>query len=696
MLGLGGEPKLPGVRNRLLALAVFALVSACRASESEPDASGQATPAVATADAAEVVPAAAAAKPKRRERPLPAFSGYTLGGEKLEISSLIGKRLLLFFFNPEVKDAPALAKAVAAIAPLRGPENFEILGVAMGSSPRKANEFVAAQGLEFRVIDDSTADIARRLGLRSPLAMLGVDSGGYLVFGFAQFPTEGPRATQAVESMLREALRLPAIAVGAEPVLGSRPPAPDFLADVMDSEEAFDLSAHRGRPVVLVFFLHTCPHCHDLLEFMKEALPTLPEEKRPVFVGVEITGRTGAVRSELAKKGLDYFPVLFDDDGSIREAYGVFAGVPDLFLIDAEGRIVTHVDGWRTDRDPPLMRMRLAQLSGAPVPMLLRADGFSGNETCGVCHQAERETWLLTNHSSAFDTLVKHGAESDEECVSCHVVGHGEAGGYESGDADLENVGCESCHGRGGPHLSPGIVADRDYSARCLTCHDEKHSLGFEYASFLPRVSHAANAHLAALPLEEKQKILAERGLPRKNVLPTSAAHVGSDACQSCHAAEYATWSAGAHAVAGGTLVEANQADTAECMRCHTTGLGRPGGFPEDARIDAHVDLGRVGCESCHGPGGDHVAKDAPKIGTIVSLGDKCDSCVILQICGGCHDDANDPGFEFEVEAKIERQRHGTIEPGTGKPKQKSARRAPGATVEGLLSHAFSLADRRS
>ena len=40
------------------------------------------------------------------------------------------------------------------------------------------------------------------------------------------------------------------------------------------------------------------------------------------------------------------------------------------------------------------------------------------------------------------------------------------------------------------------------------------------------------------------------------------------------------------------------------------------------------------------------------KRGTILSLGDKCDSCVILQICGSCHDEANDPGFEFEVDAE--------------------------------------------
>ncbi len=50
-----------------------------------------------------------------------------------------------------------------------------------------------------------------------------------------------------------------------------------------------------------------------------------------------------------------------------------------------------------------------------------------------------------------------------------------------------------------------------------------------------------------------------------------------------------------------------------------------------------------------------------------MSLGDKCDSCVILQICGGCHDHENDADFEFSVQEHIDRQRHGTIEAGTGR-----------------------------
>jgi peroxiredoxin/nitrate/TMAO reductase-like tetraheme cytochrome c subunit len=693
----GRAPNLPGVRDRLLPLvALLAVLFACDASEDRSaSATAGATPhSVAASGDAQ---AAETAEKKQRERPLPAFSGTTLDGKRIAIGDLIGKRLLLFFFNPEVADAPVAVKAVKSIAELRGQENFEVLGIATGSSFVTASAFAKEHDIPFPVIDDSRASITRRLGLRSPLALIATDAEGYVDFGIGQLPVEGPHAGTALEGMLRDAMRLPPLVSGADPLLGTRPEAPTFRTAILDSEESFDLAAHRGRPVVLIFFLHTCPHCHETLASLKEIIPSLPEDKRPVLVGVEVTGRTSAVRSEMKKLGLDFFPVVFDDDSSIRDAYGVFAGVPDTFVIDANGRIAARVAGWRADRDPPLMRMRLAQLAGAPVPMLLRAEGYTGSEVCGVCHRSEHETWSLTTHATAFPTLVKHGADSDPECVSCHVVGYGKPGGFVSAQetGDLENVGCESCHGRGGPHLSPDFVTEDDYAPLCEGCHDKKHSLGFDYATFLPIVSHAANAHLAALSLEEKQALLAERGQIRDGLLPTSAKYVGSDACRSCHSAEFETWSKSPHSHAVETLAKNGSENNAECLRCHTTGFGRSGGFAEGSSAADQPDLGRVGCESCHGPGGDHVSDGSVKIGTIVSLGDKCDSCVILQICGSCHDQANDPGFEFAVQEKIDRQRHGTIEPGTGKPKAASAALPSEGGPHALLWHAFDrLGDR--
>ena len=72
---------------------------------------------------------------------------------------------------------------------------------------------------------------------------------------------------------------------------------------------------------------------------MKPLLEAAPENTRPRLVGVEVTGRTFAVRQAMRAENLDFFPIVFDDDRSIRDDYGVFGGVPDIVLIDAKGRI---------------------------------------------------------------------------------------------------------------------------------------------------------------------------------------------------------------------------------------------------------------------------------------------------------------------------------------------------------------------
>jgi hypothetical protein len=331
--------------------------------------------------------------------------------------------------------------------------------------------------------------------------------------------------------------------------------------------------------------------------------------------------------------------------------------------------------------------MRLLQLAGQPVPMLLHQTGYSGSEFCAVCHENEAETWRFTEHARAFDTLVRHSADRNDDCVSCHVVGFGKPGGYtiEPPTAHLEDVGCETCHGRGGPHLTPPATAGGSYEASCLACHDAKHSLGFAYPTFLPKVSHVANAGLLALSPAEKRARIAALGEPRQALFP-DAEFVGSAVCATCHTAEHATWAASPHARALATLEAKGKGQDGDCLRCHTTGWDKPGGFPVGGKASTHPATASVGCESCHGPGGDHVKEGARRAGTIVSLGDKCDSCVILQICGACHDDANDPGFEYEVKQKIDAQRHGTIEPGTGKPKAGSSARLDGPLAERLAA----------
>ncbi|MCL4684096.1 redoxin domain-containing protein [Myxococcota bacterium] len=688
----------------LLTALTLLLLGGC--DDSETAGAEESTTVPIAAVAADPAPPPRAAPPpqvKRQERPLPAFEGVTLDGAPFSVSDLLGKRALLFFFDPDASEAGSAAEAVRRIAGLRAGHNFDVLGIALSATSERARAFAKEHDLDFRILDDPTAAIAGRIGLRAPVALIGTDAEGYVTSASFAPPPDVADATAILESQLREALRLPATQTSLEPTLGVRPEAPGFRAERLEGGEPFDLAALRGQPVVLIFFLYTCPHCHHALEFLKSELPKIPEDQRPRLIGVSVGGSPTAVSDALRAEGLDFFPVLLDLDGALRSAYGVFAGVPEIFVIDATGAIVSRIQGWRDDRDPALLRMRLARISGQPVPMLLHSTGYSGSETCGICHEQEHETWLLSSHAHAFDTLVRHGADANPECVSCHVVGFGNPGGYTISPRtpDLENVGCENCHGRGGPHLSPGFVAASNYEPVCATCHDQKHSLGFEIASFLPKVSHAANAELASLPLEKRRALLAERAGPRSGLLPTNARYVGSDACRSCHEQEFTTWAASPHGNSLASLEAKGEAGNAACQRCHVTALGLPGGFPSPSSGAAatpaeHPDLARVGCESCHGPGGSHIGEGAPRIGTIVSLGDKCDSCVILQICGTCHDSDNDPGFEFAVQEKIERQKHGTIEASATRGAGSAAlpnRREPGLYV--ALERGFALLDRR-
>ena len=674
-------------RRALLVTAVLVLSLLACAEERDTSPATATTTAEAPAEGAQASTPApskpATARPARREPPLPAFEGPTLGGGRLSLSSLIGRRALLFFFNPEAKETGEMGDAVALIADERGDHNFEIVGVAMSGAPEAGQAFLAERGLDIQTLYDPQARLIGQILRRAaPGALILVDSEGYLTNATTSGgPAGADEPAETIAATLRDWLRLP----GEPPEvheLGARPKAPDIEALQLDSDENFQLASRAGKPLVVVFFWHTCPHCHEALDTIGEALETIPASQRPEVLGISVEHRPDAVREAVKEGGWDFLTVLFDPTSEIREAYATGPGVPVVYMLDAQHRITSRVSGWREDRDPPLTRMRLAQLAGAPVPMLLHSTGYSGDEFCGVCHGSEHDTFELTNHAAAFDTLVKHGEDANPECVGCHVVGYEQPGGWSLArrQPDLEGVGCETCHGRGGPHLSPDHVQAGNYEPVCVTCHNPTHSLGFEYASFLPKVSHAATLAIFDLPPAQRAAALAERRAPRTDLLPTTADFVGSDACQSCHAQEFETWSGQAHAKAFATLESKGEAGNEACVTCHTTGLGKTGGYAMGGGNDPN--LAAVGCESCHGPGSEHVAEGAARRGTILSLGDKCDSCVILKICGSCHDDANDPGFRFEVQEKIDRQRHGTIEPST--PQQAHGHGLPATAEHGL------------
>jgi cytochrome c biogenesis protein CcmG, thiol:disulfide interchange protein DsbE len=116
--------------------------------------------------------------------------------------------------------------------------------------------------------------------------------------------------------------------------------APDFAGTTFTGDE-FRLSDHRGQIVVLNFWASWCPPCREEMPLLVNADSLLGDDV--VLVGVDIWDREGDARAFLNEYRVEY-PNVQDQNGSIGIDYGV-SGVPETFIIDAEGRIVVKLPG---------------------------------------------------------------------------------------------------------------------------------------------------------------------------------------------------------------------------------------------------------------------------------------------------------------------------------------------------------------
>lgn len=133
---------------------------------------------------------------------------------------------------------------------------------------------------------------------------------------------------------------------------------------------------------------------------------------------------------------------------------------------------------------------------------------YVGAEGCKICHKAKTgdqwQKWLDGPHAKAYETLkneasakivadkgLSGNAWELDECLRCHVTGHGEpaeafdAKAVAKGKYSVEQgVGCESCHGAGSDYKSKKVMEDHDASVAagmtvitaetCTACHNEE------------------------------------------------------------------------------------------------------------------------------------------------------------------------------------------------------------------------------
>ena len=122
---------------------------------------------------------------------------------------------------------------------------------------------------------------------------------------------------------------------------------------------------------------------------------------------------------------------------------------------------------------------------------------FAGEEVCQACHVDKHKTWSASQHAIAYEDLEAVGKAFDPECIACHVVGFNQPGGFFDINitGHLMGVQCESCHGAGRDHAQSAgrkPVANKKWAPQqmCAQCHVQKHSPGFDFGSYWPKIAH--------------------------------------------------------------------------------------------------------------------------------------------------------------------------------------------------------------
>ncbi len=143
---------------------------------------------------------------------------------------------------------------------------------------------------------------------------------------------------------------------------------------------------------------------------------------------------------------------------------------------------------------------------------------------------------------------------------------------------------------------------------------------------------------------------------------------IGTKNCKKCHIKEWRSWDKTKMSKAYDILLPGERAEAKtehgldpdkdytkdeKCLRCHTTGYGKPGGF---VSLEKTPELVGIGCEVCHGAGGtytredlmsnenkEYARADVVAAGMIHPIG--------AEVCESCHNSDNptapDEPFDF-------------------------------------------------
>jgi hypothetical protein len=140
----------------------------------------------------------------------------------------------------------------------------------------------------------------------------------------------------------------------------------------------------------------------------------------------------------------------------------------------------------------------------------------------------------------------------------------------------------------------------------------------------------------------QMEDLVADEAVIPREMLTNGDCFVGSKKCDACHEEIYNIWSKKKHAHAMDTLIRVNRQYDPDCVVCHTVGIEYESGY---RGLDKTPDLANVGCEMCHGPGGNHIDNEKHYDSLFTS-------------CIKCHTHEASPSFEHNRAKYMEKIKH--------------------------------------
>lgn len=202
--------------------------------------------------------------------------------------------------------------------------------------------------------------------------------------------------------------------------------------------------------------------------------------------GEKVIGRTVVLTAGFEGRAIGRLDAHVDPrDGQVK-AFKV--GLKQMDETVADDQVISErLLRFKEEQEQKRMSQR-----GAHQPTLgSPAERFLGQSECKKCHAEAWRAVERSGHMRALATLQRQGMGEEPECLVCHTTGYLYHNGF-----DLEpprnvfaNVQCEACHGYGTEHRR-GADWAAQARAVCTTCHDQKNSPQFDFATYWAKIRH--------------------------------------------------------------------------------------------------------------------------------------------------------------------------------------------------------------